>query len=354
MRFRALDASSPEELAAWLGRWSAWPEREVMAHPSYAALFARPGDRVVCATGEDAGGSILMPLLLRPLAAEPWAAPGEDRWDATSPYGYGGPFAWGQGPRDDAAFWEGYGAYCRAARVVTTFARLPLFPGQLPALPSPPEEVGPNVVIPLGGGRAALWRGYDTKVRRWVRTAQEAGIEVELDPEGRRLEEFLAVYEHTMARHGAEDFYRFPRAFFERLVVGLAGHFAFFHGLQRGRCISSDLVLLSARRGYYFLGGTLEEAFPLGPNYLVKHRAAEWAIDQGLAELVLGGGHPRSEGLLRYKRAFARRGEVPFRVGAWVHDEAAYRELVAARAAGEVRAGGTWAPRPGFFPAYRG
>lgn len=77
MNFRVLDSSSTEDAAAWFELWRAWPDREVMGHPEYARLFARPGDRTVCAVGEDPGGTILFPLVLRPLAAESWASPGE-------------------------------------------------------------------------------------------------------------------------------------------------------------------------------------------------------------------------------------------------------------------------------------
>ena len=137
MRFQVLDAATGEGLGAWKALWHSWPGREVMAHPEYARLFARNCDRVLCAAGEDAGGSILFPLILRPLAAEPWARAGERRWDAITPYGYGGPFAWGLGPRDDAAYWGDYAGWCRQAGVVSTFARLSLFPQQLARLPRP-------------------------------------------------------------------------------------------------------------------------------------------------------------------------------------------------------------------------
>jgi hypothetical protein len=325
-----------------------------MAHPEYARLFVRDCDRVVCASGEDDGGSILFPLILRPLATEPWARSGEDRWDAISPYGYGGPFAWGPGPRDDAAYWRGYAAWCREARVVSTFVRLSLFPQLLALLPEPVTTIAPNVVIPLSGDVTALWRGYQPKVRRWVQTAERAGLEVEVDRVGARLDAFFDIYTHTMHRHGADQFYFFPRSFFGAIVQRLPGYFAFFHTLCRGTVVSSDLVLLSADVAYYYLGGTLEEAFPMGPNYLLKHRIALWALRQGKKALVLGGGHPKSEGLLRYKRAFARRGEVSFKVACLVHDDVAYAQLGANRMAFESKSGNIWSPSPDFFPAYRG
>src|SRR6266508_3300359 len=52
MRHRVLDASVPGELSAWLALWERWPGREVFAHPEYVRLFARPGDRAVCAVEE--------------------------------------------------------------------------------------------------------------------------------------------------------------------------------------------------------------------------------------------------------------------------------------------------------------
>lgn len=353
MRFSVLDAGTAEGLRAWVDLWCAWPTREVMAHPEYARLFARPCDRTVAAVGEDEGGVVLFPLILRPLAAEPWAGGGERRWDATSPYGYGGPFAWGPGERDDGAFWQAYTGWCREERIVSTFARLSLFPEELAPIPGPVEELAPNVVIGLSGGREELWSGYEPKVRKWVKTAEQAGLVAEVDEEGRRLDSFLHVYKRTMDRRKAEAWYYLPREFFEAIVGRLRGHFAIFCTLSRGEVVSSDLVLLSAERAYYFLGGTLEEAFPLGPNYFLKHNMAVWAQERGKKACVLGGGYQPHDGLLRYKRAFARGGLVPFRVARLVHDEPACRDLLTLRTAAAAKAAEAWTPRPGYFPPYR-
>jgi Acetyltransferase (GNAT) domain len=349
--FRVLDGASPGDVASWLALWRRWPGREVMAHPEYARLFARPCDRLVCVAGEGEQSGILFPLILRPIAAEPWARPGEWRWDAITPYGYGGPFAWGP-EREEAAFWRGYAAFCRDEHVVSTFARLPLFPEQVARVPGKVEARAPNVVVPLSDGDA-LWRGYESRVRKWVRVAERAGLEVEIDREGARLDAFVAVYAHTMRRNGADDWYFFPRAFFDAIVEGLRGQFAFFHTLSRGEVVSSDLVLCSEEHVYYFLGGTLAEAYPLGPNYLLKHRIASWAMAEGKKSYVLGGGYDPEDGLLRYKRGYSRKGEVAFKVASMVHDEPAYRELVRDRSTCAASTGSSWTPRPAFFPSYR-
>jgi len=306
----------------------------------------------VCGVGQDEDGTILLPLVLRPLSREPWARPDERRWDATSPYGYGGPFAWGSGPRDDAAFWRAFAGWAREERIVSTFVRLSLFPEQLARLPRAAETRSLNVVRALDGGLEAIWKEYDHKVRTNVRAAERAGVEVEIDRTGARLDAFLPIYEHTMRRRAADDFYRLPRAFFERIAERLAGHFAFVHALARGEVVSSELLLCSAERVYPFLGGTLAEAFPLRPNDLLRHRSIAWAISEGKKAYVLGGGVAPGDGIFRHKRAFAPRGVVPFKTACFVCDAEACRELVRDRAA--AADGATpWTPCPDFFPPFR-
>jgi hypothetical protein len=355
LRLRVLDASSARDLEAWLHAWRRWPEREPMAHPEYVRLFAGRSDRAIAVFAEAEGVRVLFPLVLRPLAAEPWAARGEDRWDASSPYGYGGPFAWGSGDLDRAAaaFWRGYEGWCARARVVCTFARLSLFPEQL-APPRGVEVRGANVVVPLAGGRDALWRGYDRDLRRRIRVARREGVAAEVDRDGTRLAEFHAVYLHTMRRRAAEGWYHFERGFFERMVERLRGQLAFVHAVRDGRVLSSEIVLLSARGAYAFLGGTLADAFRLQPNVLLRHATAEWAMAEGKERYVLGGGRGPDDSLLRYKRAFAPGADVPFRTASLVHDELAYHALARGRAAAARAGGEPWTPRPAFFPAYRG
>ena len=69
--------------------------------------------------------------------------------------------------------------------------------------------------------------------------------------------------------------------------------------------VSSELVLLSRNHAYFFLGGTLADAFELRPNELLQVETFRWCRSAGKTALVLGGGYRGSEGLLKYKRGFA-------------------------------------------------
>jgi len=355
VRFRILDAAVPDERAAWLAAWGRWPEREPMAHPGYVSLLAREGDRAVAALAEEENATILMPLVLRPLAAEPWTAPREGAWDATTPYGYGGPFAWGDGWLEEGAFWRAYDRFCREARVVCTFARLSVFAGQLARTwPGRIAARGPNVVVSLAGGAGAARARYDRDLPRRLRRAAREGLTAEVDRAGARLDAFCAVYGHTMERRGAAAWYRFPRTFFERLLAALPGQVAFVHVLQEGRVVSSELALASVHHVYSFLGGTEAAAFRAYPDELLKDATVAWAAGAGKRAYVLGGGKDEGDGLLRHKKWFAPpEGVIPFRTAHLVHDEVAYHALARRRAAVETATGLPWKPDREFFPLYR-
>jgi hypothetical protein len=350
--FRVLDAASTTERAEWLRLWSASPEREPTAHPAFVALFARPGDRAIClATGGERAG-VLFPLVLRPLGVETWAATGEARWDATSPYGHGGPFAWGGVPGEP--FWDAAERWLRAAGVVTVFARLSLFPEDLLPFRGPVIDNAPHLVRRLDLDEEIIWHDYAHKVRKNVNAARRAGLSFEVDREGRRLDDFLAIYEATMDRRHAGDGYYFSPEFFRTILREMPTSSLLAHVLDAGRVVSTELVLLSATRLYSFLGGTLADAFEKRPNDLLKHEVGAWGRKAGHRAYVLGGGYAGPDGIFKYKLAFAPSGEVPFRVGCWILDPGGHSGLVEGRRASELAGGKSWAPRPGFFPAYRG
>lgn len=352
VEFSVLDADVAADLALWRERWQGWPDREIMGHPDFVRRFARPGDQVLAAASPTARGGILYPFILRPLASEPWAAK-RTGWDATTPYGYGGPFAWNATTDEAAAFWSRFNRWARARDVVTSFARLSLFPDQL--LPFDGDVVinSPNFVRGLELGDDDLWNDYAPKVRQNVRRAVSRGCSLEVDPDGARLDEFLQVYTSTMTRRNAESYYFFPREFFESLLRDLKGHCGLFHVIHEKKVVSSELVLLSHRHAYFFLGGTMVEAFELRPGDFLQHETFRWCRDAGKKAMVLGGGYRGSEGLLRYKKSFAPHGEVQFRLGRKIHDPERAAELLEDRRRWEIARGADWSPDPLFFPPYR-
>ena len=117
--------------------------------------------------------------------------------------------------------------------------------------------------------------------------------------------------------------------------------------------VSSEILLLAAAHAYSYLGGTRAEAFPLGPNYLLKHESFRWCRAQGKKAVVLGGGSQPQDGILKFKQRFGRASELPFLLGRKTYDAPEARRLVECRRSWEREQGRDWVPAAEFFPEYR-
>ena len=324
----------------WLAHWAMWPQREIHAHPGYVSLFEDEHTHARCAAWRSEGASVLYPFLFRDLRVEPFLV---DAADTITPYGYGGAFFWGAERESVAArFWDAFDEWAAQRPVVSELVRFALFDDELLPYPGEREQRLVNVVRDLAPSADELWMDFEHKVRKNVKKARRAGVEIEFDQSGARLEDFLRLYAHTLERREAAGRYDFPREFFERIHERLAGQFVYVHALHEGRVVSSELVLLSERNAYSFLGGTDSDAFDLRPNDLLKHETILWAKEAGKSRFVLGGGYRPDDGIFRYKRSFAPNGLVPFYVGRRVLQRELYAKLSA-----NVDSSGD------FFPAYR-
>ena len=345
---RILDASDADDKAVWLAAWLAWPDREVFAHPGYVGLYASDEARPMAALMESNGGNILYPFLLRDLPEE--LRGDAPAYDLTTPYGYGGPFAWGDVAPLRQAFWSAFDQWCVEGGVVSEFVRLALDSTQLLPFPGTIVERQHNVVRALELPADELWMDVEHKVRKNVKRARRSGVTIDVDLVGERLGTFLSIYEATMDRRDAGVGYYFSADYFETIHRDLPGQFAYFFAMHEGRAVSAELVLVSENALYSFLGGTLGDAFTLRPNDLLKYEVICWGQAEQKSRFVLGGGYAPGDGIYRYKTSFAPNGSVPFCIGTRIHNRSTYEELVGRckELADEI------APLDAdFFPAYR-
>lgn len=349
--FRVLLASSDQDRREWQRLLQTWTEREVYADPNYVGLYGDENNLVMCASWVSEEGTVLFPFLLRNLRRDNFAAVPNSLFDLTSPYGYGGPFVW---DCEDAIllagkFWQAFDKWARESNVVSEFVRFSLFDNSLLPGRYAKQYKQDNIVRDLTLTEHELWMDFEHKVRKNVKSAIRRGVEIVVDSSGASFDEFYDIYVGTMQRRAAEDDYYFPVEYFEAIHNGLPGQFAYFHAWLDGKVVSSELVLLSQKTIYSFLGGTNRDAFSARPNDLLKFEIMKWAKRNGRDRFVLGGGYAPDDGIFRYKRAFAPEGNVPFSVGTRINSRTSYEKLLEQKAS-ETNG---WAPDPGFFPAYR-
>lgn len=267
-----------------------------------------------------------------------------NKWfDLSTPYGYGG--FWVEG-EDYELINEAYENYCREQGYVSEFVRFDLFSNYQPHYNGISETHTHNVVRSLDLSTDALMSDFEHKVRKNIKRAIASGLNIEIDTNGARLDDFLRIYYSTMNRANASDSYYFSREFFEALNE-LESNYIYAHILSEGQVISTELVLYGSENCYSFLGGTDSNYFHLRPNDFLKYEIIKWAKDKGFKTFVLGGGYGDDDGIFKYKKSFAPNGVVDFFIGKKIYNKEIYDKLVEDRRIEEFNACSN------YFPLYR-
>ncbi len=265
-------------------------------------------------------GELLAPLLVREI-------PGAERLDAISPYGYPG-FSAPPGARLDPEEidWSATG-------LVSVFVRH--------RIGEPPLR-GASARNQLQIADPALPRKSRPSDRQQIRRNLEHGYEVRRSDgpraSGQERTGFLAAYEETMRRAGADPRYFFGEEYFAR-VLAFEAAWLFVVLEPGGEVAAGSIATRSDGALHYYLSGTAERFLDDSPMKNLVETMVEFATAEGLP-LNLGGGIRPGDALEEFKRGFANRIE-PFHTSEIVCDVAAYEKLSAGRSAG------------GFFPAYR-
>ena len=281
------------------------------------------------------GGDVVFPFLLR-------EAPGGMR-DAITPYGYGGPVATGPEPPVER-FWELFQGWCEANRVATTVIRFHSlfanhgYAGGGMQLERYADTTGWRLDQP------DLFAGMDGSHRTSCRKALKEGVSVRISPAPEQISGFVELYEATMRRLAAGDFYVFPQDYWDSLTGPLRERVVLADALEDGAVVASALCLATQPWLHYHLSAASERGRAVGAANLVLYETAEWARAQGFERFHLGGGvGGKEDSLAAFKRRFDPGGRLEWWLGKAVHDAEAYRKLTG-RADDDLS---------GFFPAYR-
>ncbi|MGB4590043.1 MAG: GNAT family N-acetyltransferase [Clostridiaceae bacterium] len=266
-------------------------------------------------------------------------------FDLSTPYGYGGFLLEGN---DSKSVCDDYTSFCKENGFVSEFVRFNLFSGFESCYSGSIRTPSHNIVRTLDLSIEEILMDFEHKVRTNLGKAIDADLKIEFDEKGERLEEFLKLYHSTMERICADQYYYFPKDFFDHLNRLEEGS-VFVHVLYEDQVIASTLTLYGKENCYPFLCGSNHDYFNLRPNEFMQVETIKWAKAKGLKRLVLGGGYGEDDGIYRYKKGFAPKGIYNYYVGMNIFDEARYEKLVEMR-----RKEADFNPQKDFFPLYRG
>lgn len=273
-------------------------------------------------------------------------------YDAVTPYGYGGVLFDGEvAPGALEAFREDFEQKMQEAHIVCNFVRYH------PVLANAQAMKGISKVIDLGKTVAmdlsspdVIWQNIHSKNRNMIRKAEKNGIEIQHGRGMELLDKFMDIYDATMQKDNAEDYYYFKRPFYESIDRDLHDNYEIFYAMYEGRPIAMSIMIFANGRLNYHLSGSDVEYRNLAPSNLLLYKAALWGCEQGMKTFHLGGGVGSGEdSLFKFKIAFNKNSDYQFSIGKQIFDHNQYRKLVELRHFFDSRFKGD----SGFFPLYR-
>ena len=276
----------------------------------------------------------------------------EGYYDSVTPYGYGGLLFEGDTSEQNLqAFWKAYVERMREEGIVDNFVRYhPVLANAVPMKQiSTVIDLGKTIAFDLASPEV-IWENIISKNRNMIRKAEKNGITIEHGKGMDLLDKFTEIYNATMDKDHAEEYYYFKRPFYESIHNDLNDNYEMFYAMYEGRPIAMSIMIFANGRLNYHLSGSDIEYRNLAPSNLLLYKAALWGYEQGCKTFHLGGGVGSGEdNLYKFKAAFNKNSDYQFSIGKEIFNQEKYDELVALRAKQDP----DFNPESNFFPLYR-
>jgi len=306
--------STPEERERWDNLVSCCAQADVYHRASYIIATAEVERSqalgIVVTTN---GQQYFLPMLLRPIVG-----PNGENWiDACTPYGYGGVICLNAEPSNPADLLPALKQWCASRNLVCCVLRTHPLLGQDWLFRQVPEinfvnvtRRGETTAVPLeqwdedrdcppglSKGRRSDLALARRNLRVTCSSSDKAGDVLE------QLRIFRDLYENTMQRLDATQFFHFPWSYYERLAT-LTPALSVAIAWHRESPVAGSLFLAGPRFAHYHLSASNEVGQKFKASTLLLVNGAKWARGRGCRKLHLGGGMLANDSLMMFKRSF--------------------------------------------------
>lgn len=273
-------------------------------------------------------------------------------FDITTPYGYGGFIIEGN-PNSESLnkLNEEYSNYCYSNNIISEFVRYHPILKNINMTSKIYEVInlGKTISIDLTS-KEQIWNALSSKNRNVIRKAIKSGVEIFWGRSPELIDEFIPLYNATMQKDEASDYYYFNREFYMSVLEDLKYNSMIFYALYNQKIISISMILFGNSNMHYHLSASDREYQSLAATNLLLYEAACWGCENGFKSFHLGGGlGSKEDSLYKFKKAFNKNSETYFSIGKKIFDNDKYQHLVNLRIGCNDLNINTQ-----FFPKYRG
>ena len=287
-------------------------------------------------------------VMFRDIADDPFFSRHLERnkcFDIVTPYGYGGFLIEGD---DTDTLEREYKEFAASRGIVSEFVRFHSMLDNYQKVESIYDEIFlGNTVYINTSDRCTIWNNLTSKNRNVIRKAQKSGLKVYWGRDENLIPKFMEIYNATMKKDNATDYYFFDKPFYETILHDLKHNAMWFYSVLNGEIASIAIFLFGNGKMHYHLSAIRKEYQHLAPSNLMIYEAALWASHNGYKTLHLGGGVGcKEDSLYKFKKAFNRGEDRSFYIGKKIFDQDTYQQLVDLK--------GDLIENHRFFPEYRG
>lgn len=313
-----------EIVKEWNEKLNLFPKekKDIYFSEDYVKLSSGKTDEPLCIICEEGNRIMLMPFLRNNF---------NDLFDFETPYGYGGPIS----NSDDMA-WNNKALNAiiekfRNSNYIAGFIRFHPLLNNADLCRNNMEVIDDRktIAIKTSDDIEDIWKKQiSSKNRNMIRKAEKNDLRFYRDNDFKFIESFKKLYNSTMERLEATDFYFFDDDYYNAFVKIFSGK-GFLGCVFKGdEIISSALFMYEGDFGHYHLAGSNRMYSSLGANnYLLWNTACE-LHKESVKEFHLGGGINSDEenSLFKFKHSFSPNTK-QFSIGKIIFNDDVYKSV---------------------------
>ena len=290
---------------------------------------------------------IYYPYVRRPLSdlsfADDALKDPESFSDIVSSWYYGGPLL------SDAAdesivteFVKAFSSYCKREGIVGEFIRFdPNLQNHADFGVLDPQYNRQTVPVDLTQSKDEVWEGYEDRNKRAIKQARRSKLTIDREPNKEDIVGFHGIYSNAMEARDADEHYRFPLNYFQRLLD--SSLFSLIVARYEDNLVGGFIIAHDENIGHHYLSASNPDYWDYRVNNLMYHDAVMYMQETGRNIFDFQGGRP---GVFNFKKGFSpdRR---DFHIASRVHRPDTYDTLVETAFRNGIDT------ESGYFPAYR-
>ena len=167
--------------------------------------------------------------------------------------------------------------------------------------------------------RENVYASYSAKVRNTVKRASEKT----LFRESENVDKFKLLYDETMRKNSANNFYFFSKEYYKKLLKNKK--IKLYELLYESEVVAMGIFMFSDTVAHYHLSANTATSYSINANYALLHNVFEVAKSMGVEYFLLGGGSTPfpDDSLLKFKKKFSKELK-PFYIAGKIYNREVY------------------------------